>query len=146
MQKQPNRKGCDVAPCLIENQGKFVMLMFSRNLSRVEGKGRDGRPLAETETRAPSMVNRRGGLVSKEEEEETMNTSGSFFSRSTARASLKKSRPHSWHSTLQVISFFIININIIHTIIIQSIILIIIMAARATEGKEQKQRKGEGKI
>ena len=117
--------------------------MFSRNLSRVEGKGRDGRPLAETETRAPSMVNRRGGLVSKEEEEET---SGSFFSRSTARASLKKSRPHSWHSTLQVISFFIININIIHTIIIQSTILIIIMAARATEGKEQKQRKGEGKI
>ena len=121
------------------------MLMFSRNLSRVEGKGRDGRPLAETET-----VNRRGGLVSKEEEEETMNTSGSFFSRSTARASLKKSRPHSWHSTLQVISFFIININIIHTIIIQSmilfIIIIIIMAARATEGKEQKQRKGEGKI
>ena len=124
------------------------MLMFSRNLSRVEGKGRDGRPLAETETRAPSMVNRRGGLVNKEEEEETMNTSGSFFSRSTARASLKKSRPHSWHSTLQVISFFIININIIHTIIIQSmiIILIIIMVARATEGKEQKQRKGEGKI
>ena len=121
------------------------MLMFSRNLSRVEGKGRDGRPLAETETRAPSMVNRRGGLVSKEEEEET---SGSFFSRSTARASLKKSRPHSWHSTLQVISFFIININIIHTIIIQNmiIILIIIMTARATEGKEQKQRKGEGKI
>ena len=76
------------------------MLMFSRNLSRVEGKGRDGRPLAETET---TMVKGRGGIgVSKEEEEEATNTSGSFFSRSTARASVKKSRPHSWHSTLQV--------------------------------------------
>ena len=76
------------------------MLMFSRNLSRVEGKGRDGRPLAETETRGTTMVNKR---VNKEEEEEVTNTSGSFFSRSTARASMKKSRPHSWHSTLQVI-------------------------------------------
>ena len=75
------------------------MLMFSRNLSRVEGKGRDGRPLAET--RPTTVVNRRGD--SKEEEEAT-NTSGSFFSRSTARASVKKSRPHSWHSTLQVTS------------------------------------------
>ena len=78
------------------------MLMFSRNLSRVEGKGRDGRPLAETETRPTTVVNRRGD--SKEEEEEATNTSGSFFSRSTARASIKKSRPHSWHSTLQVTS------------------------------------------
>ena len=86
------------------------MLMFSRNLSRVEGKGRDGRPLAETET---TMVKGRGGVgVSKEEEEEATNTSGSFFSRSTARASVKKSRPHSWHSTLQVVRF-IIQINII---------------------------------
>ena len=74
------------------------MLMFSRNLAKVEGKGRDGRPLAETETR---MVTRRG--EDKEVvEEEAANTGSSFFSRSTARASLKKSRPHSWHSTLQV--------------------------------------------
>ena len=74
------------------------MLMFSRNLAKVEGKGRDGRPLAETETR---MVTRRG--EDKEgAEEEAANTGSSFFSRSTARASLKKSRPHSWHSTLQV--------------------------------------------
>ena len=88
--------------------------MFSRNLSRVEGKGRDGRPLAETET---TMVKGRGGVgVSKEEEEEATNTSGSFFSRSTARASVKKSRPHSWHSTLQVIRF--ININTIQIIIV----------------------------
>ena len=78
------------------------MLMFSRNLSRVEGKGRDGRPLAETEARPTTVVNRRG--ENKEEEEEATNTSGSFFSRSTARASVKKSRPHSWHSTLQVTS------------------------------------------
>ena len=74
------------------------MLMFSRNLAKVEGKGRDGRPLAETETR---MVTRRGEDKEGVEEEAT-NTGSSFFSRSTARASLKKSRPHSWHSTLQV--------------------------------------------
>ena len=90
--------------------------MFSRNLSRVEGKGRDGRPLAETET---TMVKGRGGVgVSKEEEEEATNTSGSFFSRSTARASVKKSRPHSWHSTLQVVRFIIINTIQINIIII----------------------------
>ena len=75
------------------------MLMFSRNLAKVEGKGRDGRPLAETETR---MVTRRGEDKEDKVEEEAANTSSSFFSRSTARASLKKSRPHSWHSTLQV--------------------------------------------
>ena len=75
------------------------MLMFSRNLAKVEGKGRDGRPLAETETR---MVTRRGEDKEDKVEEEAANTGSSFFSRSTARASLKKSRPHSWHSTLQV--------------------------------------------
>ena len=77
------------------------MLMFSRNLAKVEGKGRDGRPLAETETR---LVTRRGEDKEDKVEEEAANTNtgSSFFSRSTARASLKKSRPHSWHSTLQV--------------------------------------------
>ena len=126
--------------------------MFSRNLSRVEGKGRDGRPLAETET---TMVKGRGGIgVSKEEEEEATNTSGSFFSRSTARASLKKSRPHSWHSTLQVIGFIIINTIQMITIVIFSItiatffIMIMMMntAARATTGSKPKQWTREGEI
>ena len=106
-EKQPNREGCESQLVMLllawlKVEGSREMLMFSRNLSRVEGKGRDGRPLAETET---TMVKGRGGVgVSKEEEEEATNTSGSFFSRSTARASVKKSRPHSWHSTLQVTS------------------------------------------
>ena len=116
--------------------------MFSRNLSRVEGKGRDGRPLAETET---TMVKGRGGVgVSKEEEEEATNTSGSFFSRSTARASVKKSRPHSWHSTLQVIRFIII--NTIQIIIIIIIIMMMTTTARASASSEPKQRTGEGQI
>ena len=123
------------------------MLMFSRNLAKVEGKGRDGRPLAETETR---MVTRRG--EDKEAvEEEAANTGSSFFSRSTARASLKKSRPHSWHSTLQV--------DIDHGALLSSQSQIYLMfqrdphhhhdlnaSARTSTSSESEQREREGKV
>ena len=66
-----------------------LIVMFSRNFSKVEGKGRDGTPLAESER----------AVVRREPAEER--AEGSFFSRSTARGSLRKCRPHSWHSTLQ---------------------------------------------
>jgi hypothetical protein len=58
------------------------MMMFSRNLPRAEGKGRDGARLAEGEAALGEQP-------------------AAFTPRSTARASVKKSRPHSWHSTLQ---------------------------------------------
>ena len=121
--------------------------MFSRNLAKVEGKGRDGRPLAETETR---MVTRRGEDKEGVEEEAT-NTGSSFFSRSTARASLKKSRPHSWHSTLQV--------DIDHGALLSSESQIYLMfqrdphhhhdlnaSARTSTSSESEQREREGKV
>ena len=74
------------------------MLMFSRNFPRVEGKGRDGAPLAETER---AVVGREEEAREARDSKDSKDSSTSFFSRSTARASLKKSRPHSWHSTLQ---------------------------------------------
>ena len=74
---------------IVEAPGPPLTVMFSRNFSKVEGKGRDGTPLAESER----------AVVRREPAEER--AEGSFFSRSTARGSLRKCRPHSWHSTLQ---------------------------------------------
>ena len=67
--------------------------MFSRNFHH-GSKSRDGTPFTEN---SPYKYNNGAG-----EQESPAN---SFFTRSNdkrdSRASMKKSRPHSWHSTLQ---------------------------------------------
>ena len=68
------------------------MLMFSRNFQH-GSKSRDGTPFTEN---SPYKYN-----GAAEQESQT----NSFFTRASdkrdSRASMKKSRPHSWHSTLQ---------------------------------------------
>ena len=68
------------------------MLMFSRNFHH-GSKSRDGTPFTEN---SPYKYN---GAAEQE------SPTNSFFTRSSdkrdSRASMKKSRPHSWHSTLQ---------------------------------------------
>ena len=78
------------------------MLMFSRNFHH-GSKSRDATPFTEN---SPFKQLNNNGSASMTRDQDCSSPTNSFFSRGAndkrdSRASMKKSRPHSWHSTLQ---------------------------------------------